>query len=514
MDHHHKLGILLLCLLASSLFYLCFSVEGIDLQKILGQKYYLHRDVAFGSYLKLDPDAPTRVDPFIATKLMAVGLNDLPYAWITPQAPRNYTLNLAYCFKFAIYANCSRNIYGYFVASFWRWRDGSETKLYTVRPGSDQIRAEPLRPITWFEWINATLRIQEGDRLIFKLQVYSFAAGRYWMGLDCVSLASYINDPYTETLRPSADGTNASNEWPSGSSVPPPHYDKVDEVVSDGDTTFIATDEITITVKQNNFLKPATGILSMGIIDSLTVYIQAKYVKDVGSTVTTSANVGLHNTSSGADNYPSSFTLTASYANYSYTWSADPFTSKAWVVADIVKVETQNRGQSNRVRVGGIWRYTYAYDTQTWLVVEFHYALISFEFACNIYPLSSLTRTYHTLSDSLIDSVVLPGGLGTRNTYGFTLSDTTRALSTIEATFTIPIVILEFIMADVANPLNALLLQKLDLYFTIQDRVSVLSSLEMSLGAIIADLAFLIIPLIFLACVGGFVFILAYRRDD
>ncbi len=369
------LGLLLLCSEFSFPYHLG-SVNALDLDKILGQKYYLTHKTVLGSYLRLNATFPSSPNPYASSQVMAKGLNDLPYSWISAEIPKNFTLDLEYCFKFELYSNCTTAAsWGIFLASFWRYRNGTETKLHTCAPSTSIIQAGAMKPVTWFEWINETLHVQEGDRLILKLKVWAFAAGRFWLGLDCQSFPSYVLDPSTEILFPNADGTNYVNEWDAGAGgTVPPHYDKLDEIpVEDDDTTYISTGEEYPAYKNNTFLFPDSSLASDTDVDSITVYMTAR--RDPNPTWPSNpiCRVSVYNSTGASLEYDSGpFTLTeTAYVNKSNTWSSNPWTSRAWTVAEINSIETCNKGTSQRILKLGVYWYSFVRDTRTWLVIEY-----------------------------------------------------------------------------------------------------------------------------------------------
>lgn len=130
-----------------------------------------------------------------------------------------------------------------------------------------------------------------------------------------------------ETLRPSAAGaeTNISFQFPASDL----HYDKVDEAVSDEDTTHVYSESIT--EYERDFYNVADSGVGEGTINHVTVFVEAKSnapgVDQAGLKIALKSGT----TSDEGD----AETITTSYASYSKQWTVNPDTSAAFVWAAI-----------------------------------------------------------------------------------------------------------------------------------------------------------------------------------
>ena len=129
----------------------------------------------------------------------------------------------------------------------------------------------------------------------------------------------------TETLRPNAAGDNTSInlQYP----VSGQHWEKVDEAVSDNDTTFVATEQGQWEEDLYNIADP-TG---SGEINYVKVYAVAK-VETVFKEVT---HLYIHIKTNGGEHYGTEEQITTSYAPYSYQWNTNPQTGNPWTWDEI-----------------------------------------------------------------------------------------------------------------------------------------------------------------------------------
>jgi len=129
----------------------------------------------------------------------------------------------------------------------------------------------------------------------------------------------------TETLRPSATGdeTNISSQEPDSGA----HWEKVDEAVSDSDSTYVYTNSSVWQEDLYNIADHSTGV---GTINYVKVYAVCR--ADVTPTQT---GVYTHIKTSEIEDNGSEETVTTSYATYSYQWDYNPQTLDDWTWSEI-----------------------------------------------------------------------------------------------------------------------------------------------------------------------------------
>ncbi|MHB1418493.1 MAG: distal tail protein Dit [Bacillota bacterium] len=156
------------------------------------------------------------------------------------------------------------------------------------------------------------------------------------------------------TLRPIGDG--AYDSWDPFPAAPATKYDKVSEVVADDDATYIYTSA----AMHQTFTKDAI----VGTPYSVTLKARAR-----NSSGSSQILLALqHSAGAPALEYSDLKALTGSYAEYSYTWYANPFTGGLWAEADFNNMqfglEHHTVGPTARI-------------TQIWMEVEIIDAAIS-----------------------------------------------------------------------------------------------------------------------------------------
>jgi len=129
----------------------------------------------------------------------------------------------------------------------------------------------------------------------------------------------------TETLRPNAAGdeTTISTQEPLSGE----HWDKVDEATSDGDTTYVSTENFDW---QEDLYNIADHFVGSGTINYVKVYMVCRAEKNP-----TQASAYVHIKTNGVEYNGSEDTVTTSYASYSYQWNTNPQTLAAWTWDEI-----------------------------------------------------------------------------------------------------------------------------------------------------------------------------------
>jgi hypothetical protein len=144
---------------------------------------------------------------------------------------------------------------------------------------------------------------------------------------NCASGSTSTLTTQTEILRPNAAGdeTNILNQTPSSGA----HWDKVDEVTADDDSTYVASG-----VTDNTYRRDLCAIqdhsTGSGTINFVKVYVRCR----IGATPTqASLKIAVKSGITIAES--SEITVTTSYANYSQQWNTNPNTGAAWTWSEI-----------------------------------------------------------------------------------------------------------------------------------------------------------------------------------
>jgi len=130
-----------------------------------------------------------------------------------------------------------------------------------------------------------------------------------------------------EIFRPTAAGdeTDISTQEPTSDQ----HWDKVDEEISDGDTTYVATDTAGWQEDLYNILDHST-LTAAGTIHYVRVYIM---VSATGTPEQSSAYV--HIKTNGVEYNGTEITVTTGYTTYTHQWNTNPQTGYAWTWDEI-----------------------------------------------------------------------------------------------------------------------------------------------------------------------------------
>ena len=128
----------------------------------------------------------------------------------------------------------------------------------------------------------------------------------------------------TETLRPSAAGdeTNISSQEPDSGA----HWEKVDEAISDSDSTYVYTNSSVWQEDLYNIADHSTGV---GTINYVKVYAVCR-----ADATPMQTSVYTHIKTNEIEDNGSEETVTTSYATYSYQWDYNPQTL-AWTWSEI-----------------------------------------------------------------------------------------------------------------------------------------------------------------------------------
>ena len=129
----------------------------------------------------------------------------------------------------------------------------------------------------------------------------------------------------TETLRPNAAGdkTNIAGQEPTSGE----HWDKVDEAVSDNDTTYVQTNSSSW---QEDLYNTANSTVGSGTINYVRVYMVARSLLTPAQT---SAYARIK--TNGTEYNGGEEQVTTNYATYSYQWNTNPSTNTTWTWDEI-----------------------------------------------------------------------------------------------------------------------------------------------------------------------------------
>ena len=131
----------------------------------------------------------------------------------------------------------------------------------------------------------------------------------------------------TEIFRPNAAGdeTNISSQYPATGE----HWDKVYEETSDGDSTYVASNNSTWEEDLYDITDHSTQTAG-GTINYVIVYMVCRSTANA-----TQTNAYIHIKTNGVEYNGPEETLTTSYAPYSYQWDDNPQTGQAWTWDEI-----------------------------------------------------------------------------------------------------------------------------------------------------------------------------------
>ena len=127
----------------------------------------------------------------------------------------------------------------------------------------------------------------------------------------------------TVTYRPTAAGT-----YTNVASGDTPHWDAVNEVSADDNTTYISTSSASYQVDTYNFANPT----QTGTINSITLYFRC-----AAATGTDYGKAAIYVGSTLY--YGSEEAVTTSWTTKSKTWTTNPATSSAWSWSDLNSLE-------------------------------------------------------------------------------------------------------------------------------------------------------------------------------
>ena len=136
---------------------------------------------------------------------------------------------------------------------------------------------------------------------------------------------SVLGQQGVETLRPNAPGdeTLIVEQYP----VSGQHWDKVDEATSDGDSTYVVTENW---IWQEDLYHIPDHFAGSGTISYVKVYIVSR-----AESAQTQTTAYVHIKTNNVEHNGSENTMTTSYATYSQQWNTNPQTGDAWTWDEI-----------------------------------------------------------------------------------------------------------------------------------------------------------------------------------
>jgi len=147
-----------------------------------------------------------------------------------------------------------------------------------------------------------------------------------------VILNSTSGSSNNETLRPTGDGDETTIEgvYPI---TPSTHWDKVDDVTSDGNNTYVRT--LSSTAWTEDLYQIANHSTGSGQINYVRVYAVASH--ETSSPLQN--NFRIHIKTNGVEYNGTELTTTTSYTTYSYDWNTNPQTGSAWTWTEIDNIQ-------------------------------------------------------------------------------------------------------------------------------------------------------------------------------
>lgn len=163
-------------------------------------------------------------------------------------------------------------------------------------------------------------------------------------------------------LRPigAGDETSLPTQYPASGE----HWEKVDESTSDGNDTYVSAFIAYPTTGGYRDLYTIESETFDDTISNVIIYASCKKVGLVGD----ASSVYLGVKTGGTIYASSAKALSASYAEYSHSYTTNPNTGIAWTQADIDALQLNLVLQMNRYGTGG-GRASYGVCTQTWIKV-------------------------------------------------------------------------------------------------------------------------------------------------
>ena len=215
-----------------------------------------------------------------------------------------------------------------------------------------------------------------------------------------VSLNYAAGTPATETLRPNAAGdeTVINDQFPQTGA----HWDKVDEATSDGDSTYVSTENWEY---QEDLYNIANHTAGQGTINYVRVYMVGKEEGDEDP-----ENAYIHIKTDGAEynGTPVDFPH-VDYASFSYQWNNNPQTGNPWTWSEIDDLQ---------IGVGLIRCKANQWSRVTQVYAEINYTPLSYSSPGTVTSTNLLSgETVFSIDDFYYDASAVPSGTTLKTQY-------------------------------------------------------------------------------------------------
>jgi hypothetical protein len=232
------------------------------------------------------------------------------------------------------------------VGSGFYWADRAITGSYSTVSGSWTTN-----PATGAAWTLAEVN----SALLAVRKSYQGADVRVtqvWAQVDCAPPApTSCANPII--LRPTANGV--LNNWDVQAPSSGAHWEKVREVSSDEDATYLSS---TVDARWDDFAHTPLNISAGATIQSVTVYARGRW------TTSSANNMIAPALRSGGSVVWADRTITNAYGNVSGAWSTNPATGQAWTQAGVnsAYIGVRKSYQGANVRVTQVWAEVHCTD--------------------------------------------------------------------------------------------------------------------------------------------------------
>ena len=169
----------------------------------------------------------------------------------------------------------------------------------------------------------------------------------------------------TVILRPNQAGDRT--EWPWQYPSTGEHWDKVDDVTPDEDSTYIYISRAEAGSHKDLYNLPSPGIPSGAQIDYVRVYIRCR-----GSGFTFARARPVIKTH-GMEYAPTYMSFGTSYSTQSHEWTTNPYTGEAWTLDELESLQAGVEGVRGMMYDPwtGLIRYDDTYCTQVYVEIGY-----------------------------------------------------------------------------------------------------------------------------------------------